>query len=301
MPGGTWGASTSSPTRCIRPTSRGPPHVPALRASGQGVHRAPAPYRRGPSRALRLPAAAHAALVPAGVRGVRMPGDADPRGAPGAGHAGPLVGDRRGPRQAAGLRTGLHDPIRGIHRRGPGDRAVRRPAALGGTRGPQVARRAAHRCSTRVLQRGKRRRHRPGRPGRDAQPRPAPRGKALARGPDAGFLRLAGAMMTGEHITAILADALAAADEHRWDRLRDFAVGLPDDRDPAVLLLASEETVPGPLAGWLGSVDPSVPVLTESLEALTSNPAIALRANRVIVPLRCGELLTPEAVESGAL
>ncbi len=107
--------------------------------------------------------------------------------------------------------------------------------------------------------------------------------------------------MTGENITAILADAVAAADEHRWDQLRDFAASLPDDRDPAVLLLASEETVPGPLATWLGSVDPSVPVRTESLEALTSNPAIALRANRVVVALRCGELLTPEAVESGAL
>jgi hypothetical protein len=107
--------------------------------------------------------------------------------------------------------------------------------------------------------------------------------------------------MTAENVSVILADALAAAGEHRWDRLRDFAASLPDDRDRAILLLASEETEPGPLARWLGSVDPSVPVRADSLEALTGHPAQALRVNRVIVALRCGELLTPEAVESGAL
>ncbi len=107
--------------------------------------------------------------------------------------------------------------------------------------------------------------------------------------------------MTAENVSVILADAVAAAGEHRWDRLLDFAASLPDDRDPAILLLASEETEPGPLARWLGSVDPSMPVRTESLEALTGNPALALRANRVIVALRCGELFTPEAVESGAV
>lgn len=107
--------------------------------------------------------------------------------------------------------------------------------------------------------------------------------------------------MTTEKISAVMADAVAAAGEHHWNRLSEFAATLPDDHDPAVLLLASAEAEPGPLARWLGSVDASVPVRADSLEALAADPALALRANRVIAAFRCGELLTPEAVESGVL
>ena len=44
---------------------------------------------------------------------------------------------------------------------------------------------------------------------------------------------------------------------------------------------------------------PAVPVQAESLEALAGQPGPGLQANRVIAAFRCGELLTPEAVESG--
>jgi hypothetical protein len=107
--------------------------------------------------------------------------------------------------------------------------------------------------------------------------------------------------MAAESINAILADAVAAAGEHQWHRLRDFAASLPDDGDPAVLLLASGDADPGPLARWLSLVAPSAAVRTEPLEALIGDPALALRANRVIAAFRCGELLTPETAESGAM
>ena len=106
--------------------------------------------------------------------------------------------------------------------------------------------------------------------------------------------------MTTRDISAILDDAVAAAGKYHWDRLRDFAAGLPGDHDPTVLLLASADTEPGPLTRWIGSVPPSVPVRAESLEALAGHPELSLQANRVIAAYRCGELLTPEAVESGA-
>jgi hypothetical protein len=105
--------------------------------------------------------------------------------------------------------------------------------------------------------------------------------------------------MTTQDLSAILADAVAAADKYHWSRLRDFAADLPDDHEVAVLLLASADTEPGPLARWVGSVAPSVPVRAESLEALAGRPELNLQANRVIVAFRCGELLTPEAVDSG--
>ena len=78
--------------------------------------------------------------------------------------------------------------------------------------------------------------------------------------------------MTTRDIGAILDDAVAAAGKYHWDRLRDFAAGLPGDHDPTVLLLTSADTEPGPLARWIGSVPPSVPVRAESLEALAGHP-----------------------------
>ena len=106
--------------------------------------------------------------------------------------------------------------------------------------------------------------------------------------------------MTMQDIDAILDEAVAAAGKYHWNRLRDFAADLPGDHDPLVLLLASADTEPGPLARWIGSVPLSVPVRAESLEALAGHPELSLRANRVIAAFRCGELLTPEAVESAA-
>ncbi len=106
--------------------------------------------------------------------------------------------------------------------------------------------------------------------------------------------------MSDREAGAILADAVAAAGKYHWDRLRDFAAGLPGDHDPTVALLASADTDPGPLIRWIGSVPPSVPVRAESLEALAVHPELGLLANRVIAAYRCGELLTPEAVEAGA-
>lgn len=106
--------------------------------------------------------------------------------------------------------------------------------------------------------------------------------------------------MTAQDIGAILDEAVTAAAKYHWDRLRAFAAGLPDDHDPTVQLLASPDTESGALAGWIASAVPSVPVQTESLEVIAEHPELAVRANRVIAALRCGELLTPETVDSMA-
>lgn len=106
--------------------------------------------------------------------------------------------------------------------------------------------------------------------------------------------------MTAQDISAILDEAVAAAGKYHWDRLRAFAAGLPDDHDPTVQLLVSPDTESAALASWIASVAPAVPVRTHSLEVVAEQPELALRANRVIAALRCGELLTPETVEATA-
>jgi hypothetical protein len=106
--------------------------------------------------------------------------------------------------------------------------------------------------------------------------------------------------MTAQDLSAILDDAVTAAGKYHWDRLRAFAAGLPDDHDPTVQLLASPDTESAALARWIASMARPAPVRTESLELIVEHPELAVQANRVIAALRCGELLTPETVESAA-
>ncbi|MFE4695698.1 hypothetical protein ACFRIC_01275 [Streptomyces sp. NPDC056738] len=99
----------------------------------------------------------------------------------------------------------------------------------------------------------------------------------------------------------IIADALALAEECGWSTAIAFAAGLPAPDDRAVRLFAAAggcgaELLRGRLAERPGA--PRIDVTP--LEDIVADTGLALRPNRALAVLRCGELLTPEAVEAAA-
>ncbi|GIH29430.1 hypothetical protein Aph01nite_77400 [Acrocarpospora phusangensis] len=89
----------------------------------------------------------------------------------------------------------------------------------------------------------------------------------------------------------ILADTAALARARGWATVTAFTGSLQDPADRTLTLYASAGTDSTPLRAWLESA--GHPVTTGDLES-----APTLTANRVIVALQCGQLLTPEAVEA---
>ncbi|WP_182906767.1 hypothetical protein [Microbispora sp. H13382] len=102
---------------------------------------------------------------------------------------------------------------------------------------------------------------------------------------------------------AILAEIEALAKEHEWRATTAYLAALPSDADPALLVLPSAGTDAGPLSRRLREAisPPDATVTIRELESLNADPVPALAANRVVVALQCGQLLTSEAVEAAAL
>jgi hypothetical protein len=111
---------------------------------------------------------------------------------------------------------------------------------------------------------------------------------------------------------AVLAEVAALAADHGWAAVTEFAAAVPapDSRDVAIL--AAEGTVPGPLAalaavqagavggGQESPADGSMATSAAVLEPLATQPWLALPPNRVLVVLRCGQLLAADTAAAAA-
>jgi hypothetical protein len=109
----------------------------------------------------------------------------------------------------------------------------------------------------------------------------------------------------------VLAEVAALAAGHGWAAVTEFtdAVPAPGSRDVAIL--AAEGTDPGPLAAWAArrasetdgpDSDADGPRATPlaALEPLAERPWLALPPTRVLVVLRCGQLLTADTAAAAA-
>ncbi|WP_336116079.1 hypothetical protein [Streptomyces sp. PTD9-10] len=101
-------------------------------------------------------------------------------------------------------------------------------------------------------------------------------------------------------LDTLLASVAQAAERHGWTAVTEAAAALPQPDDRTVLLCASPKADASALAEWLRSCLECQEPLSASLEDLHTDPAPALRANRVVLALGCAELLGPEAAEAAA-
>jgi uncharacterized membrane protein YebE (DUF533 family) len=109
--------------------------------------------------------------------------------------------------------------------------------------------------------------------------------------------------MTTTTPQAVLAEVAALAADHGWLSVGEFTSAVPEHGARDITILAAEGTEPGPLAAWIGAQDSDggTPAVSSSaLEALAAEPGSALRPNRVVVALRCGQLLTSDAAAAAS-
>lgn len=101
---------------------------------------------------------------------------------------------------------------------------------------------------------------------------------------------------TSAEIDAVLADTIALAAGRGWSEVGDFVGAIAPAGNQDIVLLESAGTDSGPLADWLSSIDATISVHVWPLESIDDNPGATLLANRLVVVLTAGEILTPEAV-----
>ncbi|MFE7772772.1 hypothetical protein ACFU5O_02510 [Streptomyces sp. NPDC057445] len=106
---------------------------------------------------------------------------------------------------------------------------------------------------------------------------------------------------TEDPVGGVLADLAVLARQHGWAAVSAFIDALPGADDRTVLLLDSRtDGHAAALARELAAGEYSDPVATAPLETVVDDPGAALRPNRALLVLPCGELLTPEVVEAAA-
>ncbi|MGV4983283.1 hypothetical protein [Streptomyces sp. NRAIS3] len=98
-----------------------------------------------------------------------------------------------------------------------------------------------------------------------------------------------------------IADALALAQECGWRPAVEFAAALPAADDQAVRLFAAAgDSGAEQLRGRLAERPGAARIDVTALEDIDADAGLALYPNRALAVLRCGELLTPAAVEAAA-
>ncbi|MGW1165660.1 hypothetical protein [Streptomyces sp. NPDC002550] len=99
----------------------------------------------------------------------------------------------------------------------------------------------------------------------------------------------------------IIADALALAKECGWRPAVEFAAALPAADDQAVRLFAAAgDSGAEQLRCRLAERPGAAQIDVTPLEDIDADAGLALYPNRALAVLRCGELLTPAAVEAAA-
>ncbi|MCX4092343.1 hypothetical protein [Nocardia sp. alder85J] len=86
--------------------------------------------------------------------------------------------------------------------------------------------------------------------------------------------------------------------DHGLSRTADFVAAIPDADDRGILLLNAVDIDAEPLARWLTSRGTAAPVRRATLLSAGADPAGIHNANRVVVALSCGELLSQSIVDA---
>lgn len=98
-----------------------------------------------------------------------------------------------------------------------------------------------------------------------------------------------------------MADALVLAQKCGWSRPVEFAAALPATDDQAVrLFTAAGDSGADQLRRRLAERPHAAQIDVTPLEDIDADAGLALHPNRALAVLRCGELLTPAAVEAAA-
>jgi hypothetical protein len=107
--------------------------------------------------------------------------------------------------------------------------------------------------------------------------------------------------MNTDEPRAVLAELAGLAARHDWAHVSGFLAEL-DAADGREILVASAPGVhPRPLGDWLRYRSGSAPVRTTDLDGLVANPGPALASGRVVIALRCGDLLMPPTIAGAAV
>jgi len=107
--------------------------------------------------------------------------------------------------------------------------------------------------------------------------------------------------MSAEDARAVLAEVAGLAAEHDWPEVDAFLALLPAAGGPSPLLVAAAPGVDATaFAQWLRRSG-TAEVRATALDKLAADPGPALAATRSVIALRCGDLLTPEAIEGAGV
>jgi len=98
----------------------------------------------------------------------------------------------------------------------------------------------------------------------------------------------------------VLAEVADLAARNDWPLVTEFTRSLAPAGDRTIAIAAAPETDLEPLAAWIRGLAEKASVLPGGLDSVAADPALALPPNRLVVALRCGQLLTPETVEAAA-
>jgi hypothetical protein len=104
------------------------------------------------------------------------------------------------------------------------------------------------------------------------------------------------AVMPADSATTVLGGIRALAAERNWAPVSAFLAALAPSGDRVILIAAAPGLDPAPLAAWLAAVDRGPRSRLASLTQLAKDPGPGLGANRVVLALKCGDLLMPSSV-----
>ena len=105
--------------------------------------------------------------------------------------------------------------------------------------------------------------------------------------------------MTMDEPHAVLDELTSMAAEQGWTQVTGYVAQVAT-ADRQVLVACAPRVHPEPLAAWLRSRDTAAATPIAQLDALAADPGPALAADRVVIALRCGDLLMPATISGAA-
>ena len=105
--------------------------------------------------------------------------------------------------------------------------------------------------------------------------------------------------MTIDEPRAVFDELKRMAAEQDWAQVTSYVAQL-EASDRQILVAYAPEVPSASLAAWLQRRDVAATVTTAGLDTLAADPGPALAADRVVITLRCGDLLMPATIAGAA-
>ena len=105
--------------------------------------------------------------------------------------------------------------------------------------------------------------------------------------------------MTIDEPRAVLDELKKMAAEQGWVQVSDY-VNQMEASDRQTLVAYAPEVPPDRLAAWIQHRDMAAMTTTAELDTLAEDPGPVLAADRVVIALRCGDLLMPDTIAGAA-